>query len=91
MSSNDGGRLQRGAEYCASATWWWLVAISNSYIYLDPELFLNETNGLVKGSSIVMVTEDLVVAEDPPNMRNRLSTFRYGSLVYLADRSVMVR
>ena len=32
-----------------------------------------------------------MVAEDPPNMRNRSSTFRYGGLAYLADRSAMVR
>ena len=92
MSSNDGGRLQRGAEHCASATWWWLVAIPNSHICLDPELFLNETNGLVKGSSIVMVmVEDLVVVEGPPNMRNRSSTLRHGGFAYLADRSAIVR
>ena len=32
-----------------------------------------------------------MVAEDPPNMRNRSSTFRHGGLAYLADRSAMVR
>ena len=54
-------------------------------------LFL-KTNGLAKGSSMVIVmVEDLVVAEDPPNMRNRSSTFRYGGFAYLADRSAMVR
>ena len=40
---------------------------------------------------MVKVMEDLVIAEDPPNMRNRSSTFRYGGFVYLADRSAMVR
>ena len=40
---------------------------------------------------MVMVMEDLGVAEDPPNMRNRSSTLRYGGLAYLADRSAMVR
>ena len=39
---------------------------------------------------MVMVMEDLV-AEGPPNMRNRSSTFRYGGFAYLADRSAMVR
>ena len=59
---------------------------------MDPKLFFgNKTNGLAKGSSMVMVMEDLVVAEDPPNMRNRSSTFRYGGFAYLADRSAMVR
>ena len=38
-----------------------------------------------------LVAEDLVVAEDPPNMRNRSSIFRHGGLAYLADRSAMVR
>ena len=43
---------------------------------------------------MVMVMEDLVVAvvaEGPPNMRKRSSTFRYGGAAYLADRSTMVR
>ena len=39
---------------------------------------------------MVMVMEDLGVAEDPPNMRNRSSTFRYGGFAYLADRSATV-
>ena len=39
---------------------------------------------------MVMMVEDLVVAEDPLNMRKRLSTFRYGGFVYLADRSATV-
>ena len=66
------------------------MAIPNSHM-VDPMLFL-KTNGLVKGSSIAMVmVEDLVVAEDPPNMRKRSSTFRYGGFAYLADRSAMVR
>ena len=64
------------------------MAIPDSHI-VDPMLFL-KTNGLVKGSSMVMVMEDLV-AEGPPNMRNRSSTFRYGGFEYLADRSAMVR
>ena len=38
----------------------------------------------------VMVMEDLV-AEDPPNMRNRSSIFRHGGFAYLADRSATVR
>ena len=40
---------------------------------------------------MVMVMEDLGVAEDPPNMRYRSSTFRHGGFAYLADRSAMVR
>ena len=32
-----------------------------------------------------------MVAEDPPNMRKRSSTFRYGGVAYLADRSATVR
>ena len=67
------------------------MAIPNSHICLDPKLFLYETNGLAKGSSMVMVMEDLVVVEDPPNMRNRSSTFRYVGFAYLADRSAIVR
>ena len=71
------------------------MAIPSSHICLDPKLFFDKkTNGLVKGSSMVIVMEDLgvaVVAEDPPNMRNRSSTFRYGGAAYLADRSAMVR
>ena len=39
----------------------------------------------------MVMVEDLVVAEGPPNMRNRSSTFRYRGLVYLADRSTMIR
>ena len=39
----------------------------------------------------MVMVEDLVVAEDPLNMRNRSSTFRYVGLAYLADRSAMVR
>ncbi len=59
---------------------------------MDSILFFNETNGLIKGSSMMMVmVEDLVVAERPPNMRKRSSIFRYGGAVYLADRSAMVR
>ena len=71
------------------------MAIPNSH-FVDPMLFL-KTNGLAKGSSMVTVmedlavAEDLVVAEDPPNMRKRSSTFRYGGLAYLADRSAIVR
>ena len=64
------------------------MAIPDSHI-VDPMLFL-KTNGLVKGSFIVTVMEDFV-AEDPPNMRNRSSTFRYGGFAYLADRSATVR
>ena len=68
------------------------MAIPNSHICVDPMLFFGKTNGLIKGSSIAMVmVEDLGVAEDPPNMRNRSSTFRYVGLAYLADRSAMVR
>ena len=71
------------------------MAIPNSHTCIEPMLFLNATNGLTKGSSIVMViVEDLVlavVAERPPNMRKRSSTFRYGGAAYLADRSAMVR
>ena len=66
------------------------MAIPNSYIYLNPKLFLNEMNGLAKGSSIVIVIEDLVT-EDPLNMRNRSSIFRYKGFAYLADKSTMVR
>ena len=43
---------------------------------------------------MVMVVEDLVVAvvaEGPPNMRYRSSTFRHVGAAYLADRSAMVR
>ena len=46
---------------------------------------------------MVMVVEDLVVAvvavvaEGPPNMRKRSSTFRCGGAAYLAYRSSMVR
>ena len=76
------------------------MANPKSHFCVDAKLFMNETNGLTKGSSNAMVmmavedavvAEDLVVAEDPPNMRNRSSTFRYGVLAYLADRSAMVR
>ena len=70
------------------------MAIPSSHICMDPKLFFDKTKGLAKGSSKAMVTEDLVVAveaEDPPNIRNRSSTFRYGGLAYLADRSAMVR
>ena len=72
------------------------MAIPNSHICVEPLLFLNTTNGLAKGSSIVMVmvVEDLVVvvvAEGPSNMQYRSSTFRYGGAVYLADRSATVR
>ena len=68
------------------------MAIPSSHFYVDPMLFL-KTNGLAKGSSMVMVmVEDLIIAERPPNMRNRSSTFRYrGVGPYLADRSAMVR
>ena len=53
---------------------------------------MNETNGLTKGSSIVIVmVEGAVVAERPPNMRNRSSIFRHGGFAYLADKSAMVR
>ena len=89
------GRLQRshterGAEHCACAIWWWLVAIPNSH-FVDPMLFL-KTNGLAKGSSMVVVmVEDAVVAERPPNMRIRSSTFRYGGFANLVDRSATVR
>ena len=66
------------------------MAIPNSH-FVDPMLFL-KTNGLAKGSSMVIVmVEDAVVAERPPNMRNRSSTFRHGGFAYLADRSAMVR
>ena len=65
------------------------MAIPDSHM-VDPMLFL-KTNGLAKGSSMVIVMEDLVIAEDPPNMRNRSSTFRYVGLAYLADRSATVR
>ena len=66
------------------------MALSDSHI-VDPMLFL-KTNGLAKGSSMVIVmVEDLVVVKGPPNMRNRSSIFRYGGFAYLADRSAMVR
>ena len=74
------------------------MAIPNSHICVDPKLFLNKTNGLTKGSSMVMIImEDLVVAvvvvvaERPPNMRYRSSTFRHVGAAYLADRSSTVR
>ncbi len=55
-------------------------------------LFFDKTNGLIKGSSILIVmVEALVVAERPLNMRNRSSTLRYGVDIYLADRSATVR
>ena len=68
------------------------MAIPNSHFCVDPMLFL-KTNGLAKGSSMVIVmVEDIGVAEDPPNIRNRSSTFRYGGVgPYLADRSATVR
>ena len=47
--------------------------------------------GTPEGRAEVGMVEDLVVAEDPPNMRNRSSTFRHGVPAYLADRSAMVR
>ena len=58
--------------------------------HVDPKLFF-ETNCLIKGSSNAEVVEDLAVAERPPNMRNRSSTFRYRGVAYLADRSATVR
>ena len=67
------------------------MAIPNSH-FVDPMLFL-KTNGLIKGSSMVMVmVEDLVVVEGPPNMRKRSSIFKYRGLgAYLVYRSSTVR
>ena len=45
-----------------------------SHVDVDPMLFFSETNGLIKGSSIgmmIVMVEDAVVAERPPNMRKR--------------------
>ena len=67
------------------------MAILHSRIYSNPKLFLNETNGLAKASFNVMVmVEDAVVAEGPPNTRKRSSTFRYGDFVNLASRFTTV-
>ena len=68
------------------------MAIPQSRFCVDSKLFFDKTNGLIKGSSIAMaMVEDVVVAERPPNMRKRSSTFRYGGFAYLADRSARVR
>ena len=40
---------------------------------------------------VIVIVEDLEVAEGPLNMRNRSSTFRHGGFAYLADSSAMVR
>ena len=39
---------------------------------------------------VMVIVEDAVVAERPPNMRKRSSTFRHGGFAYLADRSATV-
>lgn len=55
-----------------------LFPILISHVDVDPMLFFSETNGLIKGSSIVIVmVEAAVVVERPPNMRKRSSMVRY--------------
>ena len=40
---------------------------------------------------VIIIVEDAVVAERPPNMRKRSSTFRHRGFAYLVDRSLTVR
>ena len=49
-------------------------------------------NSLIKGLLIIIVIiKNLVVTENPLNIRNKSLTFKYKSFVYLTNKSIIIR